>query len=77
MAFHVFHRTWWRENPEWPDGLEPGAGPKTTIARNIATESEAREICRKWNANHKPGRLSRKAEFERQVSHVNRNKRAS
>ncbi len=23
MAYKVFHRTWWKNNPEWPDGLEP------------------------------------------------------
>jgi hypothetical protein len=74
MTFTVFHRTWWRENPEWPDGLEPHAGKRTIIARNIETESEAREICRKWNATHKPGRLSRKAEFEHQDAHVRSNR---
>ena len=76
MAYHVFHRTWWIENPEWPSGLEPCPGTKTTLARNVATVAEARELCRKWNTAHKPGRLSRKAEFEEQKVHVNRNKGA-
>lgn len=60
---HVYHRTWWKENPAWPQGLEPCAGRKTTIDR-VETVEEAREICKEWNAEHDPGRLSRKAEFE-------------
>jgi len=64
MAYKVFSRTWWINNPAWPDGREPGAGRKHTIAERVETQEEAREICRQWNATHKPGRLSRKAEFE-------------
>jgi len=60
--FHVFHRTWWRRLPG--GGREPGAGPKTTLAR-VASEVEARAICRQYNATHAPGPLSRKAEYER------------
>ncbi len=65
-TFDVFTRTWWREatSPGWPNGLEPCAGPKTYIARDV-TEEEARELCRKWNAEHDPGRLSLKAEYEK------------
>jgi len=61
--YRVFHRTWWEENPEWPNGLEPEAGFKTHIDR-VATEEEAREMCQAWNAEHPAGRLSRKAEYE-------------
>jgi len=61
--YRVFTRTWWRENPEWPNGLEPQPGRKYTI-RSVKTEEEARKICHEWNQNHKPGRLSRKAEYE-------------
>lgn len=64
--FTVFTRTWWRENPDWPDGLEPCIGPKRTIGR-CQTIEQAREMCRQYNettgqtkANQ---RLSRKAEF--------------
>ena len=64
--YHVFHRTWWRRNPSWPGGREPGAGKRATIQRNVATEAEARAICQQWNAAHKPGPLSRKAEYEEQ-----------
>jgi hypothetical protein len=63
--YTVFHRTWWIENPSWPNGLEPGAGRKHVIARNVSLE-EALELCREYNSTHKPGRLSRKAEFELQ-----------
>ena len=64
-SFRVFVRNWWRHNPLWPDGLEPGPGPRTTLARGC-TETEARQICREYNASHPPGRLSRKAEYERE-----------
>jgi hypothetical protein len=50
-------------NPSWPNGLEPGAGPKTTIAK-VRTEEEAQERCQEYNDSHDPGRLSRKAEYE-------------
>jgi hypothetical protein len=63
MAYNVFHRTWWKENPSWPNGLEPGAGKKMAIGE-ADTEDEAREMCREWNKAHKPGRYSDKAEFE-------------
>ena len=61
-SYRVFVRTWWRTNPNWPNGLEPCPGRQTTIARHC-TYDEARSIAQTWNANHKPGRLSRKAEF--------------
>ena len=62
MTYIIFTRTWWRNNPAWPYGLEPGAGRRTKIA-TASTEAGAQDICRVWNANHKPGRLSRKAEY--------------
>jgi hypothetical protein len=63
--YTVFTRTWWRHNPAWPNGLEPGAGRKHTLRRNLSHD-EAREMCKQWNAEHRPGKLSRKAEFEQQ-----------
>ena len=63
MNCNVFTRTFWKENADWPNGLEPAMGRKTYIARNVP-EEEARAICKDWNATHKPGRLSRKAEYE-------------
>jgi len=64
MAYRVFTRTWWRNNPSYPNGLEPCAGHKTTICKRVGTEQEARTICQQYNNTHKPGRLSRKAEYE-------------
>ena len=61
--FKVFTRNWWRENKDWPKGLEPHAGRKYTID-TVSTEEEARKICQEYNKTHKPGRLSRKAEYE-------------
>ena len=42
--YKVFTRAWWRDNPKWPNGLEPHAGPKRTICY-ASTEREARAIC--------------------------------
>jgi hypothetical protein len=58
----VFHRTWWRRNPDWPNGLEPHPGRKTKIGIAVGI-AEAQEMCREWNSSHNPGELSRKAEF--------------
>ena len=63
MSFRIFTRTWWRENPGWPNGLEPCAGKQRTIGR-ADTEEEARTICREYNDTHDPGRLSKKAEYD-------------
>jgi len=61
----VFTRTWWAHAPGqgWPNDLRPQMGRKHVLARGL-TEDEARRLCEQWNAEHKPGRLSRKAEYE-------------
>lgn len=61
--YNVFTRTWWKNNPNWPNGLEPHMGRKTYLRRNV-TREQAREICEAYNSTHKPGRYSRKAEFQ-------------
>ncbi len=61
--FTVFHRTWWRDNPNYPNGLEPSIGVSYVIKHRVETEDEARAICKEWNNSHEPGRLSRKAEY--------------
>jgi len=61
--FEVFHRTWWRDNPSWPNGREPGVGERHFIAW-AEDETEARAIAREWNEAHDPGPLSDKAEFD-------------
>ena len=64
MAFRCFSRVWWQENPSWPDGLEPyPTAPKRALCVKD-TSAEAREFCQEGNKTHKPGRYSRKAEFE-------------
>ena len=65
--FECKARVWWRDNPTWPNGLEPYAPPWNscrTLAR-FDTEEEARAFCRQWNAKHKPGRYSRKCEYSK------------
>lgn len=61
--YDVFVRTWWKRNPAWPGGREPGAGKKRMIAKRV-TESEARRICAEYNSTHNPGFLSKKAEYQ-------------
>jgi hypothetical protein len=76
-SYRVFVRNWWRkvyvQNSQYY-GLskkasytlvpDPGAR-KTTIARRC-TYDEAVRICEEYAKKHKPGPLSRKAEFERE-----------
>lgn len=70
MAYRVFVRNWYKEATgpyarSWPNGREPDPrARKTTLHKRIDTEDEARELARAYNATHKPGRLSRKAEIE-------------
>lgn len=61
MAYRVFVRNWWSQNPDGT--LEPSPGTKRT--KFITTvEQEAIDYCTNYNKTHKPGKLSRKAEFE-------------
>jgi hypothetical protein len=65
MAFEVRIRNWWRPNSAWPNGLEPHM-QSWARARKLGTfdtAEEARACCRVYNDTHKPGRLSRKAEY--------------
>ena len=64
-SYATFTRTWWRRNPSYPGGREPGAGRKRYHGRHL-TYDEARRMCQEWNAMHNPGFLSRKMEFERE-----------
>lgn len=62
--YNVFVRSWWRDNPSWPNGLEPHAGEKKYIERFLESEDEAQEICQSYNDMHDAGRYSIKAEYE-------------
>ena len=66
-SYRVFTRTWWKPNPSWPNGREPGPGPKRTMRGGTRlTYAEAREMCREYNESHNPGPMSHRAEFERE-----------
>jgi hypothetical protein len=62
MSYTVFHRTWWRKNSDWPNGLEPAPGRQKFIA-TVETEEEAQALCKQWCRDHAPGVLSDKAEY--------------
>lgn len=64
--YYVFIRTWYKENPKWPNGLEPCPGPETILEKDIETEKEARKIAMTYNATHEAGRYQEKAEFREQ-----------
>lgn len=67
-TYDVFVRDWWREPGAGKPGSEtnrvpyPGA-PRRYIARGVSW-AEARTLCDEYQATHKPGWRSRKAEFE-------------
>jgi hypothetical protein len=63
MTHTVFTRTFWRANTVWPDGKEPHLGRKRHIA-TVETEAEAQAIAQQWNRDNKPGKMSRKAEYQ-------------
>ena len=67
-TYRVFVRNWWRVAGKgesgWPGGLVPDPGARKTTLATHCTEEEARAICAEYAATHKPGRLSRKAEYE-------------
>ena len=64
MQYRVFTRSWWIENPEYPNGLEPCAGPKRYKRAVFDNEHDAREYAKAWNNAHDAGRYSVKMEFE-------------
>lgn len=61
-SYRVFTRTWWARDPASGGCLRPQPGRQRTIARGC-TLDEARRAAQEWNRTHKPGKLSRKAEF--------------
>lgn len=63
-SYRVFVRNWWRHAGPGETGLIPDpTARKATIARGC-TEEEARQICEEYAKKHRPGILSRKAEYE-------------
>jgi hypothetical protein len=67
-TYRVFVRNWWRRASQgehgWPGGLVPDPGARKTTLATRCTHAEALQICERYNSTHKPGKLSRKAEFE-------------
>ncbi len=61
--YKVFVRNWWQNNPQWPNSLEPDGGARKTTIGEVKTQEDARIMCKAYNSTHKPGRLSRKAEY--------------
>jgi hypothetical protein len=71
MSYRIFKRTWWVENPAWPNGLEPGADKRHYVRGLVCeTEDEARAECHRLQAELNrtmtatQRRLSLKYEYE-------------
>lgn len=60
----TFTRTWWRQNPDWPNGLEPCPGRRHYTGDKYETQAEAREACKEYNEENDAGPLSLKMEYE-------------
>lgn len=60
-TYRVFVRNWWRREQ---GQLVPDPGARKTTLATRCTREEALQICERYAATHKPGPLSRKAEFE-------------
>lgn len=63
-SYTVFVRNWWRW--EYKNGKKekvPDPGARRTKLMGGLTEEEARALCADHAKTHKPGALSRKAEY--------------
>lgn len=59
----VFVRNWYKREG---GKLVPHPRARKMTLAMVRTDDEAREMCRVYNSTHKPGPLSRKAEFMRE-----------
>jgi len=66
-SYRVFVRNWWRwtHNDTGRRLVPDSDARKTTLGRGM-TDAEALAMCREYAASHKPGPLSRRAEYERE-----------
>lgn len=68
----VFVRNWWRVEKRLVFGnhyksvLVPNPSARRTVLATGLTPEEALQMCDEYNKTHKPGRLSRKAEWTSQ-----------
>lgn len=61
MSYTVFVRNWWRKDEN--GRLVPNPGARRTWLTKVDTYEQAIAACDYYNSTHKPGPLSRKAEF--------------
>ena len=62
IRYRVFARNWYRRDENGL--LVPCGGARKTTLAYVNHEEEALAVCRRYNESHKPGPLSRKAEWE-------------
>ena len=59
--YKVFVRNWWRLDKN--GNRVPDSGARKYTLDYVNSEEEARKYCKEYNDAHKPGILSRKAEY--------------
>ena len=62
--YRCFTRCWWKDNPTYPNGLEPDGTGRQHHKCYVETIEDARDYCQEYNKTHDPGRYSIKCEFE-------------
>ena len=67
-SYKVFVRNWWRWHYDMGGhkSLVPDPGARKTTIATGCTEEEALQICEEYAKTHKPGPLSRKADYTRE-----------
>lgn len=69
--FTIFVRNWYKYETMWDNRtgkkigkrIVPNPRARRTVIATRNTEQEARDYCQEYNNTHKPGPLSRKAEY--------------
>jgi len=60
MKYTIFIRNLWKENRDWPNGLEPDGPARKRKIGTADTTEEAREKCAEWMATHQFSKQERR-----------------
>ncbi len=60
MKYRVFTRTWWKINPEWPDGREPQIGKEPTSTKHSTAQKKPESFARNTTEHTSPGNCQEK-----------------
>jgi len=59
--YKVFIRNWWQYDRN--GNIVPDSSARKYTLDYVSSEEQARKLCAEYNTTHKPGKLSRKAEY--------------